>query len=74
MIKRRLYFLLPDNRHAGAVVSELEARGIERKFMHAIAGRFAASPPAHLPADGDRYRARERTDISAGILSSLIIR
>ena len=34
MIKRRLYFLLPDNGRAGAVVSELEARGIEHKFMH----------------------------------------
>jgi hypothetical protein len=39
MIKRRLYFLLPDTGHAGAVVSELEARGIARKYMHAIAGR-----------------------------------
>jgi hypothetical protein len=38
MIKRRLYFLLPDNGHAGTVVRELEARGIERRFMHAIAG------------------------------------
>jgi hypothetical protein len=39
MMKRRLYFLLPDTEHALAVVSELEARGIERTFMHAIAGR-----------------------------------
>lgn len=39
MIKRRLYFLLPDTGHAGAVVNELEACGIERRFMHAIAGR-----------------------------------
>jgi hypothetical protein len=39
MIKRRLYFLLPDTEHAGVVVSELEARGIERKCMHVIAGR-----------------------------------
>ena len=39
MIKRRLYFLLPDAEHARSVVSELEARGIERKFMHVIAGR-----------------------------------
>jgi hypothetical protein len=39
MIKRRLYFLLPDTEHARLVVRELEARGIQRKFMHAIAGR-----------------------------------
>jgi hypothetical protein len=39
MMKRRLYFLLPDTEHARAVVNELEARGIERKFVHAIAGR-----------------------------------
>jgi hypothetical protein len=39
MMKRRLYFLLPDNEHARAVVSELESRGIERRCMHAIAGR-----------------------------------
>jgi hypothetical protein len=39
MMKRRLYFLLPDTEHARAVVSELEAHGIERRFMHAIAGR-----------------------------------
>lgn len=38
-MKRRLYFLLPDTEHARAVVSELEARGVERNFMHAIAGR-----------------------------------
>jgi len=38
-MKRRLYFLLPDTEHAKAVVSELQARGIERDSMHAIAGR-----------------------------------
>jgi hypothetical protein len=39
MMKRRLYFLLPDAEHAKVVVNELEARGIERNFIHAIAGR-----------------------------------
>jgi hypothetical protein len=38
VLKRRLYFLLPDNEHARALVGELESRGISRKFMHAIAG------------------------------------
>jgi hypothetical protein len=38
MMKRRLYFLVPDTGHARAVVNDLEAWGIEPKFMHAIAG------------------------------------
>lgn len=38
-MKRRLYFLLPDAEHSRVVFSELQAAGIERRFMHAIAGR-----------------------------------
>jgi len=38
-MKRRLFFLFPDSRHAGAVVNELQAQGIQRKFIHAVAGR-----------------------------------
>lgn len=38
-MKRRLYFLFPDSGHARTVVNELEAQGIQRKFIHAIAGR-----------------------------------
>jgi len=38
-MKRRLYFLFPDSGHAVTVVNELEAYGIPRKFIHAIAGR-----------------------------------
>ena len=38
-MKRRLYFLFPDSAHARTVVNELEAQGIRRKFIHAIAGR-----------------------------------
>ncbi len=38
-MKRRLYFLLPDAGHARSVVAELETNGIERRRMHAIAGR-----------------------------------
>lgn len=37
-MKRRLYFLLPDTEHAKSVVDELERYGIERHFMHTIAG------------------------------------
>lgn len=40
-MKRRLYFLLPDAEHARGVLGELQTAGIERKFMHAIAGRDA---------------------------------
>lgn len=40
-MKRRLYFLLPDAEHAQGVLDELLAAGLERKFMHAIAGRDA---------------------------------
>jgi hypothetical protein len=38
-MKRRLYFLLPDNAHAAALVRDLEMGGIARAHMHAIAGR-----------------------------------
>jgi hypothetical protein len=38
-MKRRLYFLFPDSGHARTVVNELEAQGIQRKFIHAIAGQ-----------------------------------
>ena len=38
-MKRRLYFLFPDSAHAGTVVNELEAQGIQRKFIHAVAGQ-----------------------------------
>lgn len=38
-MKRRLYFLFPDSGHARTVVNELEAHGIQHKFIHAIAGR-----------------------------------
>jgi hypothetical protein len=38
-MKRRLYFLFPDSGHARTVVNELEAYGIQRKFIHAVAGR-----------------------------------
>ena len=38
-MKRRLYFLFPDSGHAGTVVNELRIQGIERKFIHAVAGR-----------------------------------
>lgn len=38
-MKRRLYFLLPDTEHTLAVVDELEASGINRKYLHVIAAQ-----------------------------------
>jgi hypothetical protein len=36
-MKRRLYFLLPDTRHARTVVDDLAASGIRLKAMHVVA-------------------------------------
>ena len=38
-MKRRLYFLLPDAKHARRVVQELHALRIREQSIHAIAGR-----------------------------------
>lgn len=46
-MKRRLYFLFPDAQHAGIVVDELERYGIDRRFMHTIAGK--GGDPGRLP-------------------------
>ena len=35
-MKRRLYFLIPDRKHALAVVDELAGQGIDRRYMHAV--------------------------------------
>lgn len=53
-MKRRLYFLFPDSGHAVTMVNELEAYGIPRKFIHAIAGR--GSELNGLPAASHRQR------------------
>jgi hypothetical protein len=37
MMKRRLYFLLPDTGHARTVVDELETSGIDRSHLHIMA-------------------------------------
>ena len=53
-MKRRLYFLFPDSAHALTVVNELEAYGIPRKFIHAIAGR--GGDLSGLPAASTRQQ------------------
>jgi len=39
IVKRRLYFLLPDVAHTRSVVAELEAIGIENRCLHVITGK-----------------------------------
>jgi len=53
-MKRRLYFLLPDNSHASAVVEELEQNGIDRRHIHAIAGQ--GSDAGGLPQSTPQQR------------------
>jgi len=60
-MKRRLYFLLPDESHARVVLSELQASGVDRRFMHAIAGQGADLQG--LPAATKQQRA----DVAARI-------
>ena len=60
-MKRRLYFLLPDAGHAESVLTELQAAGIERKFMHAIAGRDADLEDLPVATQ------QQRTDVAARI-------
>lgn len=49
MIKRRLYFLLPDIEHTEMVVQDLITTGISKKQMYAIAGQGV--DPDGLPVD-----------------------
>lgn len=60
-MKRRLYFLLPDNSHAGAVVQELEQHGIDRRHIHAIAGQ--GSDAGDLP----QSTPQQRSDMAARV-------
>lgn len=48
---RRLFFLLPDESQGAALQSDLESAGIERRHIHAIAGRgrsVSQLPPASV--------------------------
>jgi hypothetical protein len=64
-MKRRLYFILPDEAHALRLVGELEAAGIARRHMHAIPGRGANAE--RLPV----ATAHQRRD-TAGLLERWI--
>ncbi len=54
MFRRRLYFMVPDEPQATRVVSDLEAAGIGRQHMHAIAGKGVAL--TQLPPATERQR------------------
>ncbi len=50
MFHRRLYFITPDAPQAMQIVSDIEAAGVDRRHIHAIAGKGAALeklPPAN---------------------------
>lgn len=54
MFHRRLYFMIPDEPQATRVVGDLEAAGIGRRHMHAIAGKGATLK--QLPSATERQR------------------
>ena len=50
MLYRRLYFVIPDESQAVQVVADLNAGGVERQHIHAIAGKgvmLTKLPPAN---------------------------
>lgn len=54
MFQRRLYFIVPDESAAAKVVADLEATGVNRRHIHAIAGKGATLEK--LPAASERQR------------------
>lgn len=52
MIKRRLYFLLPDSEHTKVVVNDLLNADIDKRQIHAIAGHGV--DPDRLPVETKR--------------------
>ena len=63
MFYRRLYFVIPDEHQAVRVVEDIESSGIDRQYIHAIAGKGAALtqlPPASGPQRHDTAWRLER--------------
>lgn len=54
MFLRRLYFIVPEEPQAEKIVAELEAAGVDRRHIHALAGKGATL--RSLPAANDRQR------------------
>jgi hypothetical protein len=60
---RRLYFVIPDERQAVQVVEDIESSGVDRQYIHAIAGKGAALtqlPPVTEPQRHDAVWRLER--------------
>lgn len=54
MFLRRLYFVVPDESGAAKVVADLEAAGVNRRYIHALAGKGATLEK--LPMASERQR------------------
>jgi hypothetical protein len=54
MFHRRLYFIVPDEPQAARIVSDLEAAGVDRRHIHAIAGKGVTLEK--LPAANEHQR------------------
>lgn len=63
MFHRRLYFVVPDENQAVQVVTDLSAGGVDRRHIHAIAGkgiRLTQLPPANARQSHDAAWRIER--------------
>ncbi|MEW6330365.1 MAG: hypothetical protein AB1560_02790 [Pseudomonadota bacterium] len=54
MFLRRLYFIVPDESQAANLVDDLQAAGVDRRHIHAIAGKGATLEK--LPAANEHQR------------------
>ena len=54
MFHRRLYFIVPEESHAMQIVTDLEAAGVNRRQIHAIAGKGVTLEK--LPAANEHQR------------------
>lgn len=54
MFLRRLYFIVPDESQAAKIVGDLEVAGVDRRHIHALAGKGATLQT--LPPASERQR------------------
>ncbi len=68
MFHRRLYFIVPEESHAVQIVADLEAAGVDRQHIHAIAGKGMTLEklPAANEHQRQRYRLAPATDFVDG--------
>lgn len=63
MFHRRLYFIVPEESHAVQIVTDLEAAGVDRRHIHAIAGKgvtLEELPAANAQQRGDTVWRMQR--------------